>query len=132
MTSQTIGWIQLVVVFAALLLRLFAMGWVFLFFAVFSFGTLPVLAFGPLVLTGYFGEQCTHPALLTADGFLLLCALTFPDGTDVEGEVLVPLLAVIRLDPHLDDSGWLAKWLGGLGYIGILGYLASLLGAWLC
>ncbi|WP_040809260.1 hypothetical protein [Nocardia concava] len=132
MTSQTIGWVQLAVVFAALLLRLFAMGWVFVLFAAFSFGTLPVLAFGPLILTGFFGGQCTHPAVLAADGFLLLSASTFPDTTDVEGEVLVPLLAIIRWDAHLDDSGPTAKILFILGYLGILGYLASLLAAWLC
>lgn len=130
MAISAISWVQWVVVLFAVLLRLVAVGWVFVMFALFTFGVLPVLVFSPLILAGYGASDRGHPALWAADVFLLLAALTFPDSTDVDDEVLVPLLAIVRLDPSLKDENRWTNALFIIGYTAFAGYVLAVILAW--
>lgn len=82
---MSMGYIQIGVVAFALLLRLTAAGWlamIAVFASVLSFGLLPAITLGPLILAGFAAPPTVWPLLIAADTLLLACALTLEDGGD--------------------------------------------------
>ncbi|MVU78966.1 hypothetical protein GPX89_17145 [Nocardia sp. ET3-3] len=123
-----VSW-QWPLVFGVVLVRFLAPGWLI----VLSLWTLGIPIFAvcaPLLLAAYLSTPDQHSQLQLADLFIVLAALTIPDGGDNSG-YQIPLLTLVKGNPEIDEENLIGKALVWVGVFSVLGYTVMLVVMWL-
>ncbi|MEC3913316.1 hypothetical protein [Nocardia sp. CDC160] len=122
-----VSW-QWPLVFALVLIRLLAPGWLIML-TLWTLGLPAFIVCAPLLFAASLSTPDQHPLIRLADLLLLTAAFTVPDGGDNSG-YHIPLLTLLKGNPEIDEKNLLGRALVWTGTASALAYAAILLILW--